>query len=163
MMKKALRTAPALAVVAMAVTVTAVALAATPTPAAAQDCGKECHICGPGEWGREGVTFGGSYEMGCTEGQLCGVCGLKSVRDIAPSPLAIVRGIETAPFEDLRRLVEMHSDRLLLHESRRLLAIRGSACSEDVTAVVFLSSQATSRLARLGVRALTQQALQPQT
>lgn len=138
---------------------TVVALAATPTPAAAQDCGKECHICGPGEWGREGVNFGGSYGVGCTGGELCGVCGLKSVSDIAPSPLAIVQNIERAPIEDLRRLVSMHSDRLLLHEPRRLLAIRGSACGEDVTAVVFLSTQATSKLARIGVRALTQQAL----
>ena len=162
-MKTAPRTAPALAVVAIAATVTAVALAATPTPAAAQDCGKECHICGPGEWGREGVNFGGSYDMGCTGGELCGVCGLKSVTDIAPSPLAIVQDIENSPIEDLRRLVAKHSDRLLLHESRRLLAIRGSACSDDVTAVVFLSSRATSKLARLGVRALTQHALQPQS
>ena len=162
-MKTAFRAVPALVVVAMAATATAVVLSASPTPAAAQDCGKECHICGPSDWGSEGVTFGGSYDMGCTEGDLCGVCGVKRVSDIAPSALAIVRDIENASIEDLRRLVAMHSDRLLLHASRRLLAIRGSACSDDVTAVAFLSPQATSRLVRLGIRALTQQALQAQS
>ena len=88
------------------------------------------------------------------------VCGVKSVSDIAPSALTIVRDIESAPIDDLRRLVAMHSDRLLLHASRRLLAIRGSACSDDVTAVAFLSPQATSALIDLAVRPLTQRALQ---
>ena len=80
-MKTAFRTAPALAVVALVATATAVVLAATPTSAAAQDspvadldCGKECHTCGPSDWGREGTRFGGSYEMGCIGGDLCNVC-----------------------------------------------------------------------------------------
>lgn len=156
----------ALAVAAMTAAATAGVVAATPTPAAAQDCGRECHECGVNDLSLQGSKFGGSYNMHCPNAvkTLCDVCSApNSVSDIAQSALAIVREIESASIEDLRRLVATHSDRILLHAPRRLLAIRGSACSDDVTAVVFLSSRLTSALARIGVPALTQQTLQPQS
>jgi len=159
---------PRTALAAVAITATAAAgvVVATPTPVAAQDCGRECHECGVNDLSLQGAKFGGSYNMKCPNEvkDLCDVCtATNSVSDIAPSALAIAREIESTSGQDLRRLVATLSDRILLHASRRLLAVRGSACSNDVTAVVFLSSQSTSALARLGVRALTQQALQPQS
>ena len=158
----------ALAAVAITASAAAAVAIATPTPVAAQDCGKECHICGEDEWSREGATVGGVYVMNCKVPRTaCAMCDdgsgpPASIGDIAPSALSIVREIESASIEDLRRLVATHTDRIMLHAPRNLLAIRGSACSDDVTAVVFVSPRLTSALARIGVSALTQQALQPQ-
>ena len=157
----------AFAVVAMTAAATAGVVAATPTPAAAQNCGMECHVCGPNAWSREGDMFGGWYYMKCDEPRtICDLCDggpPNSVSNIPPSALAIVREIESTSIKDLRSLVATHSDRILLHASRRLLAIRGSTCSDHVTAVAFLSSRTASALARLGVRALTPEALQPES
>ena len=116
-------------------------------------CGINCMLCGPEEWGRQGwpASPRGGYAIFCTEGNACGEnCGSIGPAEAGSPDRELVEAIRSASSTELARLVEEHGSRLLLHEPRRLLAIRGTACATDVvTTVVFLSSAETKALVRL--------------
>ena len=123
------------------------------TPAYAQDCGLVCGLCGPGKWGREGAIFDGDggYNMACVMGNKCRECGgAFSIATDSPSEFQMLRAIQHASLEDLPELIKRYRPRLLLDESRRLLAVRGTACNADrVMALVFLMEDKSKALERL--------------
>lgn len=119
-------------------------------------CGINCLICGPDEWGRQGWPASpyGAYAIRCFQGIACSEhcvsIGPRAVAEVQETDLvARIRG--AAP-EELPALIEHYGSRLMLHKARRLLAIQGNDCSTDtVDSVVFLSTERTRALVRLGV------------
>ena len=130
---------------------------ATPQTAAAQCAGLCSGGCGVDEAGWFGWGGGNSYTTGCIYGNWCGDCGSPNASEVGRSESQILTEIRNASPEDLPNVLATYSDRLLLHEARNLLAIRGDACRADqVTAVVFLRPALTQALSRLGVDRLTE-------
>ncbi len=130
------------------------------TDAAAQDCALECRICN-GD-GREGVGYNrnGGYDMRCVDSNLCKVCGEEEeektlVADAGPSEASILRTLSVARPDDLAAVAAKYHDRIFLHASRQLLAIRGEGCQEEyITTVAFVSSDRTAALEQFGIRSL---------
>lgn len=131
-----------------------------PTAIAAQDCGMYCGPCL--ESAHEGYQHDAdsSYDMACTLAGECDECEKGGqatlVADAPPSARAIMNAVSTTTPQRVGAIVEQYRDYLLLHPSRRLLAIRGtSSCDQDViVAVVYLTAELTEALDRSGVRGL---------
>ncbi len=131
------------------------ALAASPMAAAAQqDCGRTCHSCGflkLSDEGRDYVGRANGFDMDCRF-LSCRRCQLapNDVGDAGLPAAHALRAIQGASADSLSALVAHYSGRLLLDESRRLLAMRGIGCASDhVTAVVFLSRETTIAVSAL--------------
>lgn len=103
---------------------------ATPQPAAAQ-CGGQCARCGGDEFEREGTDRGNLYGWECNPGNSCSVCVVTNASEVGRSESEILKQIRDASPEDLPGVLATYFDRLLLHEPRNLLAIRGDACRAD--------------------------------
>ncbi len=128
----------------------------TPQSAAAQ-CGGICEPCGGGEFDYAGTGAGNYYGWECNPGNSCTVCTLTNASEVGRSDSEILTEIRDALPEDLPKVLAIPFDRLFLHESRNLLAIRGKACrAGQVTTVVFLTPTLTRALSRLGVGRLAQ-------
>ena len=136
-------------------------VAAQSTPFA--DCGKECYQCGPGGLQMEGRGSSptGAYDMNCPDepSNTCSrdACSsaFMSVAEVGPGDLEVLATLRDAPLEALPALIARYGSRLLLHDSRRLVAIRGTSCgSGSVTGLVFLSRDKIRALTRLPVRRL---------
>lgn len=139
-------------------------LAGSPAPVLAQDCGSSCQRC---MWfGREGVNYSqGSHNlMDCRLGSECSPCTggpppgeEASVSEVGVSETEILLALTRATPSELPRLFAEYKDRILLHASRNLLAIRGSGCqASHVTAVSFLDDSQMETLTRFPVRRLNE-------
>ena len=139
-------------------------LAGNPAPALAQDCGSSCQRC---MWlGREGVNHSeGSHNlMDCRLGSQCAPCSGGpppgedvSVSEAGVSETEILRALTSAARSELPQLLAEYGDRILLHTSRNLLAIRGSGCQAGhVTAVSFLDDAQMETLTRFPIRRLSE-------
>ena len=132
---------------------------ANPTEIAAQglSCGEECFSCGPELWGRQGVSVvpGAGYNILCYEGRKCLRCRyVESASESGLEP-ALLERIQEASAEELATLVDVHGERLLLHEPRSLLAVIGTGCAAGmVSAVVVLTPEKAIELRELGLRPL---------
>jgi len=130
---------------------------ATPQPAAAQCAGWCSGGCGVDEAGWFGWGDGNSHTTNCVYGNWCGDCVSTNASEVGESESQILTEIRNASPQDLPNVLATYSDRLLLHEARNLLAIRGDACqAAEVTAVVFVRPALTQALSRLGVNRLTE-------
>lgn len=125
----------------------------------ANDCGVTCVDCGLFNWFSEGVGFSyeGEYHMSCWSfGDDCNLCNdtttTNGIAEVPPAASKIVRAITGAQSGQLDRVVEQYGNRMLIHPSRGLLAIRGLGCkAKNVTVVVFLTADEIKALQSLGV------------
>lgn len=104
----------------MPLALTAIGLTAHPTEVAAQGlfCGEECFRCGPELWGRQGTSVvpGGGYHIVCNEGRKCLRCRYTDGASETGLEPALLDSFREASLEELAFLVELHGERLLLHE-----------------------------------------------
>lgn len=121
----------------------------------AQDCGTDCHVCGPGFYweATQHIPFG-TQDMTCRWGPSCSRCML-SVGDDDRAATEIATIVRSVPLTGLRAIVDEFGDRLLLSPSRRLLAVLGNGCNpQALESVVILSQAQSDELERLGIRSL---------
>lgn len=137
----------------------AIAVLATSQPAAAQGlCGNYCHsgTCGWDRYTGYDESPGGSWQIGCTDTQHCDFCfspSLISERSVDQRDVSDI--LRDAPAHEVRAMVMLYQDRLLIHPQRNILAIRGSDCdAELVTSVVFVSPERMALLEELGLPSL---------
>ena len=88
----------------------------------------------------------------CNDGD-CGECTLDPlVADAAPSEAALLSQLLGATAEELPEVVAKYQSRLLIHPSRKLVAVRASGCDDDaITSVAFLNQEKTDALVSLGI------------
>ncbi len=125
--------------------------------AAQSQCGDWCVSCGENGWGREGtiLSSGGGYHHRCVKGNKCSEVGCSDLNAPGPSEPSEAQALEVLESgnpDEMRRVAEHYGSRLLLHEPRRLLAIRGADCASDhVVAVKYLTPAATRTLSSVGL------------
>ncbi len=142
-------------------------MATTAAPTDAQDpyndCGVICVQCGFFNLFSEGAGFSeeGDFHMSCLKFRKdnCTLCNdtttTYSVSEMAPTETEIVRAIKGTRRNHLDEVVARYGERMFIHPSRNLLAIRGLGCkSEHVVAVAFVTADETAALLGFGVRHL---------
>jgi hypothetical protein len=126
---------------------------ALPQGLAAQDCGSECKSCGTNK--REGYSHveKGQYFMDCVVATTgCQACGETMISDAATAPAKILHTLRSASPQALAKLAPSLKDKLLLHQGRGIVAVRGVKCdSSKVTALTFLSPERIEILRRSGL------------
>ena len=153
-----MRPARLFTLVLLAAIVATVSSMLTPSSLVAQlpDCGLDCQECGPLPDYWEGYDEDplGDNDMACpsTPGETCNACDV-SVAEVSISQEAIGRALVSSRVSEVPALIAAYGDRLLLSDTRNLVAIKGNACGSDALGVwVTVSSQkmAALRTAELG-------------
>lgn len=134
---------------------------ATPRTVSAQDCGTNCGGCGTGK--KEGYDYHarGQYNMNCQDAITgCASCpggggSEMLVKDAAQAPGALLSTLRSVSLESLRQMAPTLRDRLVVHPTRNIVAVRGAACqSKSVVALAFLSRERMEILSRSGLPGL---------
>lgn len=146
-----------LAALAKAALIAIVLAPATPRTVKAQDCGTNCSGCATGM--KEGWSYHakGDYNMDClTATTGCAQCGGEMlVKDAAQAPGALLSTLRSVSLESLRQMAPTLRDRLVVHPTRNIVAVRGEACqSKSVVALAFLSRERMEILSRSGLPGL---------
>lgn len=119
----------------------------TPGTAGAQDCGRQCKMCGIS--GREGWDHSptGPYDMNCFNWvPFCHPCPFLRL-GAGDSAEDILRRIAVGTDLDARHVIEANPGRLLISPLRRLIALRGSTCDpNEVVSVVYVTAERASYL-----------------
>ncbi len=142
------------AILALAIAFLAIDALASPVQAQAS-CGSMCSFCEDNSRhkGTSPDPERGLHQLYCVSGSWCRACGYTPFA--APSGSSVLSAIQRAAPEDVPELVAPYMDRLLLHEGRNLLAIRGSTCQTDqLIAVVFLTRDVTLAVRKAGAHPL---------
>ena len=128
-------------------------------------CGINCMKCGPDLKSRQGMGAHeeGAYYIYCApketkfcDEEFCEQTVTMSASEVMPSEAAIVASLREMPLDQLSAFVSQHMSRLLVHEERGLLAVRGTGCRRSiVSTVVFLTPSRVAALAALGLEPLS--------
>lgn len=136
------------------VTLAMALLLASPRGVVAQDCGTVCVECGtPFETLYEGAVYNpdGENDMSCpgTVGTGCESCKF-SVSSGKHDREAIARAVLTSSMQELPTLIAAYGSRLLLSESRDLVAVVGNDCNDAALGVwLVVSREKMAALRRL--------------
>lgn len=149
------RTAQCLGLLLLVVLVTAPQFALAQQTMMPADCGITCRECMVIGWtGDMESEFNRFYLVSCLLMVGCPDCeGTGLVKGAGPEATDILETVLAAELTGLPGVLDQYGDRLVLHPSRNLLAVRGAnTCGQALRAVMFLPSEKAMALEQLGVR-----------